>query len=430
MAGGRSRRGALSTRSATTSASRASPRRPAAQRSSSRSGSVTAGSTSAGEAREAPRMRRIATRRSWMPSAPLRGRRPRPSRGPAAARRAARLQQGRGGRHPHCLPQPARPRLAGPVKLDPLPLAAGNVESKRWHGSPLPRVDAAAARRRPCSTRRPEPEPRHRSGGGGPHRAAPGAAPRVVGLVALVVIVASSAVRVDPPSGTARPRPARRRRSVRRGIERQAEQEAAGPADGTLAHAAIAPSLVLITTHSPRRAGSGRAAERGCRRQRRRHRNDRPARRRRRRVDHDLLQRRHQSPATRESPRRATSPPCARTGCPTPSCRRCSVEGCRSALRSSPSATRSGWTDSFSAGVVSALDRTVTSRATASSSTSSSSTRRSTRATPAARCSTPGAGRRHRHRAGEPDRSEPLRRHRLRSAHHHGGRRAPALPPH
>jgi S1-C subfamily serine protease len=38
--------------------------------------------------------------------------------------------------------------------------------------------------------------------------------------------------------------------SVQRGIEKQAEAQAATPADATLAHAAIAPSLVLITTRS------------------------------------------------------------------------------------------------------------------------------------------------------------------------------------
>ena len=46
---------------------------------------------------------------------------------------------------------------------------------------------------------------------------------------------------------------------VRAGIEKQAEQDAAKPADATLAHAAIAPSLVLIRTQE----GSGETGRSG-----------------------------------------------------------------------------------------------------------------------------------------------------------------------
>ena len=46
---------------------------------------------------------------------------------------------------------------------------------------------------------------------------------------------------------------------VQEGLERQAEQDAARPADATLAHAAVAPSLVLITT----RSGSGESGRAG-----------------------------------------------------------------------------------------------------------------------------------------------------------------------
>ena len=46
---------------------------------------------------------------------------------------------------------------------------------------------------------------------------------------------------------------------VEAGLERQAEQDAAKPSDATLAHAAVAPSLVLITT----RSGSGESGRAG-----------------------------------------------------------------------------------------------------------------------------------------------------------------------
>ncbi|WP_404389709.1 S1C family serine protease [Humibacillus xanthopallidus] len=46
---------------------------------------------------------------------------------------------------------------------------------------------------------------------------------------------------------------------VQAGLEQQAEQDAARPSDATLAHAAVAPSLVLITT----RSGSGESGRAG-----------------------------------------------------------------------------------------------------------------------------------------------------------------------
>ena len=69
------------------------------------------------------------------------------------------------------------------------------------------------------------------------------------GLVALVVIVALLITyAVTRPPGP----PVLTQRdvdtSVQRGIEKQAEAEAAAPADASVAHAAIAPSLVLIET--------------------------------------------------------------------------------------------------------------------------------------------------------------------------------------
>ena len=79
------------------------------------------------------------------------------------------------------------------------------------------------------------------------------------GLVAFVVIVALViAYAVTRPPGP----PVLTQRdvdtSVQRGIEKQAEAQAAAPADGTVAHAAIAPSLVLIQTRDTIR---GRPAE-------------------------------------------------------------------------------------------------------------------------------------------------------------------------
>jgi S1-C subfamily serine protease len=79
------------------------------------------------------------------------------------------------------------------------------------------------------------------------------------GLVALVVIVALViAYAVTRPPGP----PVLTQRdvdtSVQRGIAKQAEAQAAAPADGTVAHAAIAPSLVLIQT---RDTIGGRPAE-------------------------------------------------------------------------------------------------------------------------------------------------------------------------
>ncbi len=69
------------------------------------------------------------------------------------------------------------------------------------------------------------------------------------GLVALLIIVAlvmTYAVTRPPEPPVVTQRDVET--SVQRGIEKQAEADAAAPANGSVAHAAIAPSLVLITT--------------------------------------------------------------------------------------------------------------------------------------------------------------------------------------
>ena len=77
--------------------------------------------------------------------------------------------------------------------------------------------------------------------------------PRVLWLVVVLVLVAAAALATyavsrppSPPALTQRDVDA----SVKKGLERQAEAEAAAPADATRAHAAIGPSLVLIQTRS------------------------------------------------------------------------------------------------------------------------------------------------------------------------------------
>jgi S1-C subfamily serine protease len=72
-----------------------------------------------------------------------------------------------------------------------------------------------------------------------------------VGLVVLLVVAAAALTYAvtrppGPPVLTQRDVDA----SVQKGLERQAEAEAAAPADATRAHAAIGPSLVLIQTRS------------------------------------------------------------------------------------------------------------------------------------------------------------------------------------
>nr|WP_255523707.1 trypsin-like peptidase domain-containing protein [Terrabacter sp. MAHUQ-38] len=79
------------------------------------------------------------------------------------------------------------------------------------------------------------------------------AVPRRVWTAVVVVLVVAAAVTAyavtrppGPPVLTQRDVDA----SVQKGLERQAEAEAAAPADATRAHAAIGPSLVLIETRS------------------------------------------------------------------------------------------------------------------------------------------------------------------------------------
>ena len=84
------------------------------------------------------------------------------------------------------------------------------------------------------------------------------------GLVALLVIVALvTTYAVTRPPGP----PVLTQRdvdtSVQRGIEKQAEADAAAPADGSVAHAAIAPSLVLIQTRDTVGGAQRRAAAPG-----------------------------------------------------------------------------------------------------------------------------------------------------------------------
>jgi S1-C subfamily serine protease len=64
-------------------------------------------------------------------------------------------------------------------------------------------------------------------------------------VVVAVVAIAYALTRPPPPVDLT---PADVAAGVQAGIEQKAEQDAAKPADATLAHAAIAPSLVLITT--------------------------------------------------------------------------------------------------------------------------------------------------------------------------------------
>ena len=75
-------------------------------------------------------------------------------------------------------------------------------------------------------------------------------------VVVALVAITYALTRPPPPVELT---PADVTAGVQEGIERQAEQDAAKPADATLAHAAIAPSLVLITT----RQGSGETGRSG-----------------------------------------------------------------------------------------------------------------------------------------------------------------------
>ena len=83
-----------------------------------------------------------------------------------------------------------------------------------------------------------------------------------VALAVLVLVAAAvTTYAVTRPPG---PTPLTQRdvdQTVQKGLEKQAEAAAAAPADATVAHAAIAPSLVLITTRGtsagPQSQGSG-----------------------------------------------------------------------------------------------------------------------------------------------------------------------------
>ena len=68
----------------------------------------------------------------------------------------------------------------------------------------------------------------------------------IVALLVIVALVTTYAVTRPPAPHVLTQRDVDT--SVQRGIEKQAEADAAAPADGSVAHAAIAPSLVLIET--------------------------------------------------------------------------------------------------------------------------------------------------------------------------------------
>jgi S1-C subfamily serine protease len=72
-------------------------------------------------------------------------------------------------------------------------------------------------------------------------------------LVVAALAISYALTRPAPPAALTRADVAA---DVQAGVERRAEQDAARPADGTVAHAAIEPSLVLITTQR----GGGRVA--------------------------------------------------------------------------------------------------------------------------------------------------------------------------
>ena len=76
-------------------------------------------------------------------------------------------------------------------------------------------------------------------------------------MLAVAALAISYALTRPPPPADLTP--ADVTAGVQAGLERQAEQDAARPSDATLAHAAVAPSLVLITT----RAGSGESGSAG-----------------------------------------------------------------------------------------------------------------------------------------------------------------------
>jgi S1-C subfamily serine protease len=78
-----------------------------------------------------------------------------------------------------------------------------------------------------------------------------------IAVLAVAVVAISYALTRPPPPADLTP--ADVTAGVQAGLERQAEQDAAKPSDATLAHAAVAPSLVLVTT----RSGSGESAGTG-----------------------------------------------------------------------------------------------------------------------------------------------------------------------
>jgi S1-C subfamily serine protease len=78
-----------------------------------------------------------------------------------------------------------------------------------------------------------------------------------IAVLAVAALAISYALTRPPPPPDLTP--ADVTASVQAGLERQAEQDAARPSDATLAHAAVAPSLVLITT----RSGSGASGSAG-----------------------------------------------------------------------------------------------------------------------------------------------------------------------
>ena len=78
-----------------------------------------------------------------------------------------------------------------------------------------------------------------------------------IAVLAVAVLAISYAVTRPPPPADLTP--ADVTAGVQAGLERQAEQDAAKPSDATRAHAAVGPSLVLITT----RSGSGQSSGTG-----------------------------------------------------------------------------------------------------------------------------------------------------------------------
>ncbi|MFM6849595.1 MAG: S1C family serine protease [Terrabacter sp.] len=90
------------------------------------------------------------------------------------------------------------------------------------------------------------------------------AVPRWVWVCVVVLVLVGAALTTYAVTRPPAPVPLTQRDvdlTVKRGLEKQAEADAAAPADATVAHAAVAPSLVLITTRGttagPQSQGSG-----------------------------------------------------------------------------------------------------------------------------------------------------------------------------